>query len=300
MLLCGPPRIGKRRLSDRVVQALLCREPGDELRGCGECQSCRLFISGAHPDYRYVSFETRKNSDRLRTEITVDQIRDLISTLVLTATFAPRKVAVIEPAEAMNRSAENALLKTLEEPAGDTVLILLSHRPSGLAATIRSRCQRFPVVLPERGRATRWIMDEAGVEEAPASAALTAASGSPAGALDLIRAGLGERYLTLTRGLRRLRAEPAFAAELAGEFEDFDPELTWSWLSILAAAEVSRRMADGKTRGQWLRGLSALQREADRNRRLLATSLRKDLLVHGWLIQYAQLAGRAGGQMPDR
>ena len=133
VLLTGPEGIGKGQLAMAMVEGLLCLERAPE--ACGECRSCRLLAGGAHPDRFTVTFPEGKR------QITVEQIRGLLDRLALTTTISPRKVALIHPAEGMNVNAANALLKNLEEPPGETVLILLSHDPSRLPVTVRSRSQ---------------------------------------------------------------------------------------------------------------------------------------------------------------
>src|SRR5690606_18002126 len=119
----------------------------------------KLFASGAHPDFRFLSFMTKDKSDDLRTVIVVDQVRELIGSMQLTNGLSPRKVALIQPAEAMNRSAANALLKTLEEPAGEVVLLLVSNDASRLSATIRSRCQALHLRPPAAVEAQQWLQE---------------------------------------------------------------------------------------------------------------------------------------------
>ncbi len=319
LLLSGPAGSGKGDLARLMVAALLCQQPENsedsgEYSGlsvsasasgsgagagdvaCGNCQSCRLLAGGAHPDYRRISFELRANSDKFRTEIIVDQIRELISTLVLTRSFSPYKVALISPAEAMNRSAANALLKTLEEPVGATVLILLSHQPARLAPTIRSRCHGMPAGLPTRDVGIKWLMAQGGVDEKLAASSLVAASGSPLVGLKLLQEGNGEKFLELTQGLNNMLEGRAGVSQLTDLSEQLDPKLLWSWLSVGTANQLSNHLVSGNSpngvRGEpakFARQLGALQLQADKNRRLLATSLRKDLLLQEWLIQYSRL-----------
>ena len=128
-LLSGQTGTGKQGLVMEMAAALLCLEKS--LPACGSCRSCQLLASGAHPDFRILSFELN-DKGKLRSEIVIDQVRELISFLQLTTTISEKKVALIQPAEAMNKNAANALLKTLEEPPGDAVILLLSHDPSRL------------------------------------------------------------------------------------------------------------------------------------------------------------------------
>ena len=154
-LLSGQTGTGKQGLAMEMAAAILCREY--RLPACGSCRSCQLLVSGAHPDFRILSFELNRNG-KLRTEIVIDQVRELISFLQLTTTIGEKKAALVYPAEAMNKNAANALLKTLEEPPGDAVIILLSHDPFRLAVTITSRYQKLQVRSPDTDTALAWLL----------------------------------------------------------------------------------------------------------------------------------------------
>jgi DNA polymerase-3 subunit delta' len=281
-LIAGPAGTGKRDLAGRFMASLLCLE--NRHPACGTCRSCSLLRTGAHPDGHVLTFEQHPKKEELRTEIVVEQVRRLIEALQLTNTISRRKAALIFPAEAMNTSAANALLKTLEEPPGDATLLLVAHQPSRLPATIRSRCQALNVRLPDRAAAQVWLAQAAGAAPAEAATALEAAAGSPLVALHMLREGATAAYRTLDDTLDALRAgrcEPAAAMVAVAETE---PQLLWSWLSLRAARET-RQFLD---RPDLARCFAGLQQEADRNRRLLPTPVRKDLLLQDWLIQWSR------------
>jgi DNA polymerase-3 subunit delta' len=283
-LVCGPAGTGKRDLAGRFMAGLLCLER--RYPACGTCRSCSLLRTGAHPDGHVLTFEQHPKKDELRTEIVVEQVRRLIDALQLTNTISRRKAALVFPAEAMNRSAANSLLKTLEEPPGDATLLLVSHQPSRLPATIRSRCQALHVRLPDREAAQAWLAQAAGAGAEKAATALEAAAGSPLVALRMLQEGATRAYQTLDDTLDALRAgrcEPAAAMAAVAET---DPQLLWSWLSLRAARET-RQYLD---RPGLARCFAGLQQEADRNRRLLPTPVRKDLLLQDWLIQWSRTA----------
>ncbi len=136
----------------------------------------RLLAAGTHPDLVALSFGLRKDGVT-RSEIVVDQIRDLSQRLSMASQFGGWQVVTIDPADAMNAAAANALLKTLEEPTPSTLLALVADEPARLPATIRSRCQRIDFLVPSREAALEWLRAE-GVQDAPA--ALEAAGGNPA------------------------------------------------------------------------------------------------------------------------
>lgn len=154
LLLHGAAGNGKAWFAARLAAVLLCRsgEPP-----CGDCESCRFCAAGSHPDRLDVGVE------KDRREIVVDQIRDLIHTVGLTARLGGRKVVTVDHAERMNRHAANTLLKTLEDPPGETVFLLVSSNHALLLATIRSRCQMIGFPVADRDTALEWLggrMDE--------------------------------------------------------------------------------------------------------------------------------------------
>ncbi len=138
LLISGPPGIGKRQFAERLAIRLVCEHEA----ACGTCRACRLAAGGNHPDILAVRAAEGK------TEITVDEARALNQFLVLTPHLAPRRVALIVDADRLNRSASNALLKTLEEPAAGSYLLLVSDAPARLLPTIRSRCRNLVLARP--------------------------------------------------------------------------------------------------------------------------------------------------------
>lgn len=297
-LLSGPLGLGKLQLARELAVTLLCQE--QETQACGRCRSCQLFAGGAHPDFRLMTFEVNPKNDKLRTELVIDQVRDLNASMQLTNSVSPRKVALIYPAESMNRNAANALLKTLEEPPGDAVLLLISHRPSGLAATIRSRCQMISIRLPEAQLAVDWLVNKSSAEATKATLALYASAGSPLRALHLLEHGDIDQFQKLEDILAAVKTKRAAVAEVMDTCMSLDQEDLWTWLSLIAARKLRNCFLDspvspvatGKGDCSHLSGrIALLQSLADRNRRVLATTLRKDLLLRDWLIQWSRLTG---------
>ena len=284
LLLTGPAGTGQSELAAAFIIRLLCLEPSDG--ACGQCRSCRLLGSGAHPDHRLVTFEEHPRTGEMRREIVVEQIRRLTAALTLTTTVSVRKSALIFPAVAMNRNAANALLKTLEEPPGDTVLLLISHDPARLPATIRSRCQNLNVRMPERHEALQWLRRAADADEGDAAVALEAAAGSPLAALEVLQAGETETYRMVKSTLADLANKRTDAAGALGVLSEVEAKILWRWLS-LAAAERQRAIAAA---GRASRPLAELQQSADHGRKLLETPVRKDFLLQDWLIQWARLS----------
>ena len=239
LLLRGPAGTGKRRFARRLARALLCHSP-IEGEACGECKSCRLAAGGLHPDLHVIeTLEDRKL-------ILIEQIRDLLGRVVLSTSGGSRRAVVIAPAEAMTRSAANTLLKTLEEPPGDTVFLLVSDRMGLLPATIRSRCQALSFPCPPTAPALAWLEGRVG-SEASAAELLALAHGAPLRAVDLeessaLRGRLSDDLESLMRGA----ADPVSVAERwAGHGLD---EISW-WLTGLVQDAIRLRAAPGRREG---------------------------------------------------
>lgn len=139
---------GGHLLAQFMAAAALCQSPLDT-EACGQCKACLLHSAGNHPDFYALKADGN--------QIKVDQVRDLCRQLTSTAQQGGRRVAVIYHCERLNSAAANALLKTLEEPGKDTLLILQSDTPSRLMATISSRCQRVSVKFPTREDVRLWL-----------------------------------------------------------------------------------------------------------------------------------------------
>ncbi len=174
LLVHGPEGIGKLVLAEQFAQLLLCETAGALHAPCGICDGCRWFLAGSHPDLRRLEPESlsrlRETGQELdeaaspasktqkpSTEVKIDQVRSLDSFLNLRSHRGRQRVVLVHPAEDMNRSAANALLKGLEEPQAQAHFILVSHRPARLLPTIRSRCVAMPVALPEAAESSAWL-----------------------------------------------------------------------------------------------------------------------------------------------
>lgn len=199
-LLGGPEGVGKGTAARLLAQAANCEGGGARLDGlpddaCGTCAPCKKIAHGAHPDVfllqeeRVMAKAGRWEPKGGRTpsrEIVVDQVRDLVDHRLSMRRFEGRhRVVVVDPADAMNVQAQNALLKTLEEPPEATTLVLVSSSPDALLPTIKSRCLRVAFApLPEP--VIRARLEAAGQlpEEARLAAALSGGSLSRALALD--------------------------------------------------------------------------------------------------------------------
>ncbi|TQV73492.1 DNA polymerase III subunit delta' [Exilibacterium tricleocarpae] len=242
LLLGGQQGIGKAHFAAALAQYLLCAAPRSGL-ACGDCRGCELNRAGTHPDL------VRVQPEQAGKAIKVDQIRELVDFLAKTAQQGGMKLAVIAPAEAMNINAANALLKSLEEPAGDTLLLLVSHTPSRVLATIRSRCHNLPLATPTAEQAESWLAPLVKGEDP--RVLLQSAGGAPLAALALVEGDGLERRGQLLAGLldvaegRRSALDGAASAMSAEPLQVLDWLLGWLQMGARQLAGAAAPMASG-------------------------------------------------------
>jgi DNA polymerase-3 subunit delta' len=182
LLFTGPAGTGKQCFARALARSLLCSHPLDNGRACGECETCRLCDAGTHPDMRWlqpVAPDTTTSKNPVMA-IKTGMIEALVNTLSATSQFGGYRCAVIANAEKMNREAANRLLKTLEEPGEDTLIVLVCSHPDRLPVTIRSRCQVIRFALPSQPQALEWLLSDADAATKTAALhALRLTHGSP-------------------------------------------------------------------------------------------------------------------------
>lgn len=290
LLFSGPAGLGKRTLADALASAALCASRGSDGFACGRCRACLLIAAGTHPDRMRLSFEMRDDGKTPRTEIVIEQIRSLSQRLALSSQFGGMQVVIIDPADHMNPSAANALLKTLEEPSGSTVMILVSDQPSRLPATIRSRCQRIQINPPSHNQALAWMLEQ-GISSNDAALALVAMLDNPGRALE----ALGDGTLTLrsecSRDLLALQSHRGNALGIAEAWAADRPSERL-WHAAVLVRDDAIQLAGGKRSTLGLTGpheipkLAGWFAAANRSRELLATQVRGELVVldllHTW------------------
>jgi len=289
LLFASPRGYGKRALADAFAAALLCQQRNADGSACGKCRSCLLVAAGSHPDLARVTFEIRDDG-RPRTELTVDQLRALGARLSLSSQFGGWQIALIDPADAMNPNAANALLKTLEEPSSNTVIALIADDPSRLPPTIRSRCRKIDLPMPTREEALAWLRSR-GVEAGAAAATLDASMNNPGQAEAWLAEGALAMREECASDLAALTASRAGPTAIAERWASDRPDLRLWFAAALARDEArtlaaGRRGALGLTQRAEIPKLNAWFGRANQARGLLATPVRADLvlldLLRGW------------------
>jgi len=204
-LFYGPAGVGKRLTAISLAKALLCRENGP-VDFCGRCPSCAMIERGDHPNVRVYE------PDPAKKEFTIDRIEELQSEMALAGTLASRRIFVLDRAEEMNEIAQNRLLKTLEEPREEALLLLIATHPEALRPTVLSRVQliRFGRLSPEM--IEERLVGDANVERDRARMVSRLSGGSLGRALTLLDEGeidAGETWVDLFGRLSEMDAHEA-------------------------------------------------------------------------------------------
>ena len=230
-LLAGPDGVGKGTLATRLAQALLCEGYDATAGPCRECRDCRQVAANEAPDVTHLTIggvcdieSHRDHAADSSTRIRICQVRRLQRLANLSPFHAPRRIFIVDPVDALQTEAANALLKTLEEPPGSVLLILLSTDPDGLLPTIRSRCQELTLRPMARRDIAQALQRERELPEPEAAELAELARG---------RYGLALRLVD-DPSLRQLRETAALDLEAlldAGRNERFDKaeELARRW-----------------------------------------------------------------------
>jgi DNA polymerase-3 subunit delta' len=249
LIFAGPEGVGKRRTALALAQVLNCDRPVTTEAGrdaCGECSPCKRIARGVHADVLVVE---PGDSGTIK----LDQVREAIDRTAYRPFEGRRRLVMIDRADALNVEAQNALLKTLEEPPPASVFVLITDRPDMLLPTVRSRCQRLRFGPLSPGDVAAVLVRDHEMSPAEAHAAAAAADGSIGRALD----GTAEDAM---------EARDAAALLLKGAATSSDPLRRLQGAKALVGAgtadrdELSRRLL---AMSSLIRDLGLLQSQAD-------------------------------------
>ncbi|HET8731968.1 MAG TPA: DNA polymerase III subunit delta' [Moraxellaceae bacterium] len=240
LLVGGSAGIGKRRLAQAFTARLLCQSP-TAAGACGQCKSCSLIAAGSHPDLLELMPETDAKTGKVARTIKVDQVREVVEFAAKSSQLGGYRVVTVEPAHLMNVQAANALLKTLEEPGRNTLLMLLSSQPLGLPATIRSRCQLLALGVPPVADALAWLEPLVGNQD-EARLLLELTDGAPLAALALRDAAWYPERERLLKDLGGLREGKVAALAVAQRWQSLGAEAVLPALSSLSE-DIARQAA---------------------------------------------------------
>ena len=231
VLLTGPVGIGLEHFSRCLTAGLLCENSVADALACGDCRSCNLIKGESHPDLFMIEPEEPGK------QIKVEEIRKLIDSIHLKSQYGRYKIAVITPADAMNRNAANSLLKTLEEPPELSLLILLSHRPNLLPITIRSRCQQMRFSPAYDEATVAWVNENLETGE-DAEDLLRMAGGAPLAIEDMLENNVMEYQRNILDDLFDLKGMQADPIKVAEKWKSYETSRVLLWLSQLLADMV--------------------------------------------------------------
>ncbi len=225
LLFSGPEGLGKHAFVRLFAQSLLCDSPDARDLGCGSCRGCHLFLADTHPDFRWLAPEP----DAKSREIKIDAVRAANDADHLTAQSDGYKITVITPAEQLNMAAANSLLKTLEEPSSRSLLFLLSSRPSGLPATIRSRCQPVDFRMPSESVARAWLQQRVPADQV--DLALGLGGGAPLAALGLVESQLLTDRAEVLAQFMAVVKDGQDPVAIVEDWQKRDIDLLLNWMS---------------------------------------------------------------------
>jgi DNA polymerase-3 subunit delta' len=220
-LLCGAENLGKSQFALTMAKWILCKQfnPSE----CNmSCQGCILLNSNSHPDLIHV------NPSKKNTDIKIDQIRDFTEIIAQTAKLGGYKVAILSPADNMNKYAANALLKTLEEPSADTVIILVSSNQAKLLPTIRSRCQKIIFTNPSLNISSSWLANKVSNQE-KIKELLYISNNSPIKAADNSTAKKNY-YQEFVKAISNMLKGKKSIVETAKDLQDHELDNLLSWM----------------------------------------------------------------------
>lgn len=307
LLLRGRSGIGKFDFAQQFAKSLLCHAPQQDRYACGVCTSCSWFEQNNHPDYRLLTPEQESANDEdsapaakksaKKSQISVEQIRDLNGFLELSSHHGGGlRVALIHPAETLNASSANALLKMLEEPPAGVIFLLVSQQSQRLLPTIISRCQKIDMPVPQTDIALQWLESQG--MESPAER-LAYVGGSPLSVLKDAEDGM----LPIDNAAKMLangaRLDPFLAAPLClAQGMESALHMLQKWVYDLLAIRFTgsvhyhARYADALqvlSKSVDLVLLLDFQKKLNEARKSAAHPLNNELQMESLMLQYTQL-----------
>jgi len=288
LLLSGASGMGKSVFAKALVDSLLCEQPLGNYQACRKCKSCKVHHAGAHPDYREVILTADK------TQIVVDQIRNLNDFLHTSRSYQAYRVVFINPAEALNINAANSLLKSLEEPANGSVIVLLTSQLSSLLPTIKSRCQQLQLPLPNKKAALAWLTQQQ-TKHKPEDL-LEMAGGRPLTALELDEAKHYESREEFSRDISATLLQQKTIIEVSKKWQNTSKQelLDWQiyWVQQLIKQSFSKhqkRHLLNTIKSYDINKLWLLHDELIKFREIAHTSLNNQLFVENMLLSWLKL-----------
>jgi len=217
VLLTGVSGLGKISLAGKIAESLLCLAVDNNFHACGRCHSCQLMQAGNHPDHLSVRAEESGKS------IKIEQIRSLKEKQSLTPSIAAWKTVIIESADVMTNSAANSLLKLLEEPQSNTILILTTDTVHRLPVTIRSRCQQMHLTAPDHQSTLQWLdSQQVNVDAAQLEKLASLTLNAPLAIIKALESNEWQHYQRIQQDFEHLVNQSINPVQLATQWQQYD------------------------------------------------------------------------------
>lgn len=210
LLLAGPQGVGKLDFALNFAKLLLCETDSDTDTTCNSCMACKLLQANAHPDLLLIV-----NAKETKKTIKIEEIRAITHKLSQKSHRNGYKIVIIENAEIMTLAASNALLKTLEEPPGQSILILTTKQPTLLPITIRSRCQLLTFYTIAQETAKQWLAQYTNINAIPIDNLLNITNNAPLLTLELINDGTWHNFSAILSAFTKLASKQISALQFA-------------------------------------------------------------------------------------
>lgn len=269
LLVKSLPGLGDDALVWATGRWLMCQQP-DGIKSCGICHGCQLMRAGNHPDWHCLAAEKGKAS------VGVDAVRTVTETLWHSAQQGGAKCVWLPDAAQLSEAAANALLKTLEEPPGNTWFFLCCHAVSRLPATLRSRCQYLHLAPPAESYGLAWLRQQISLPDVSLTAALRLSSGAPAAALALLADGPWSQRQMLCQTLQQALQQDIL--QLLPVLNQTDGVTRIGWLCALLVDAVKWQQGGG----QFIINTDQLPLVVALAQRQSMSAL--DKCFHGWMI----------------
>lgn len=245
LLIQSLPGMGDDALVWGVSRWLMCTSP-QGMKSCGHCHGCQLMLAHNHPDEYTLSVEKGKTS------LGVDAIRQVTDKLYHFAQQGGAKVVHIPQAEQLTEAAANALLKTLEEPPGNSWFFLSSRQPSALPATLRSRCMTLHLNVPPEAQSLHWLSSQVSQTESLLLSILRLAGGAPAAALEMLKSDQLAQREQLCQALSRALPEDALVLLPQLNQDSVTQRIHWLMTLLLDGVKYHQQNTQWLTNGDQL------------------------------------------------
>jgi len=240
LLVSGVKGLAKNSFAQHIVASVLCLNRREDQSACGHCHSCQLLNAGSHPDHIEIRPEETGK------QIKIDQIRNLRDKQQLTPSVSKWKTIIISPADNMNVSSSNSLLKLLEEPQHNTALILITGHLEKLPITIKSRCQNYFLISPTSEQALDWLSKNAEnkVDGEILAKLLQLAKGAPLAVIDMLNGGMAEQYLQVEQDFNLILQNSVNPIALTATWLKYDLVTVLNQLQYMIRARMIKLFID--------------------------------------------------------